>query len=195
MKTKMALLLIFSFLAQLGHTQGFVNLDFEGANISGASPNHYISAADAFPGWTVSAGYILYDDISLSGGSISIVDANPLISYLPPQGNYFAFLFAANDPQNLYSISLGQTGTVPVSARSITFWGTLGGMQATFNGQPLDFLVTGNTANYNIYTADISTFAEQEGQLLFTLPANVGYSALDNIQFSSSPIPEPSTFA
>jgi hypothetical protein len=51
-----------------------------------------------------------------------------------------------------------------------------------------------HTANYNIYEANIGAFAGQTGQLLFTstgYPTAVG-DMIDNIQFSSSPIPEPS---
>jgi PEP-CTERM motif len=79
------------------------------------------------------------------------------------------------------------------------FWGTAGGLQVTFNGQPLTFLTTGSTANYIIYTADISAYAGQTGQLLFADPyytnTQGGPASIDNIQFSSSSVPEPSAFA
>ena len=179
----------------VGRSQDFVNFDFEAANNLG-SPGSFaqLSAADAFPGWTVSAGYIVYDDFSLSGGSVSIFDSGPPF-YLPPiQGIYFAYLASANNPQNLYAISLDQTGTIPQSAESITFWGNDEGMEITFKGQPLDFMVTGITANYNIYSADISSFAGQAGELLFTAPPLTGSDTLDNIQFSASPVPEPNSF-
>jgi hypothetical protein len=68
-------------------------------------------------------------------------------------------------------------------------------MQITFNSQPLNFLVTGSSANYDIYTADISAYAGQTGQLLFTVPPYVNSAILDNIQFSSSPVPEPAALA
>ena len=48
-----------------------------------------------------------------------------------------------------------------------------------------------NTLNYTIYGADISAYAGQTGQLLFTAPLQTG-ALLDNIQFSSVAIPEPS---
>ena len=51
-----------------------------------------------------------------------------------------------------------------------------------------------NTLNYKIYSADISAFAGQTGQLLFTTPVQT-LALLDNIQFSSLPVPEPSEFA
>jgi hypothetical protein len=37
----------------LGFSQGFVNLDFGGANVSGYSPGN-VPASDAMPGWTAS---------------------------------------------------------------------------------------------------------------------------------------------
>ena len=77
---------------------------------------------------------------------------------------------------------------------SIIFWGNDVGLNITFRSQLLNFVVTGSTANYNVYTADISAYAGQTGLLLFTETA-YGNSALDNIQFSTTPVPEPSTLA
>jgi hypothetical protein len=60
----------------------------------------------------------------------------------------------------------------------------------TFNGQTLTLTELGSTAHYNIYSADISAYAGQTGQLLFT--ALWESSALiDNIQFSTLATPEP----
>jgi hypothetical protein len=191
-KISFALLL----LCRSALAQGFVNLDFEDANNLGTPGSfNQISATDAFPGWTVYARYIVYDDISLSGGSISICDSGPPFYFPPIQGTYFALLFSANTPGDQLSISIGQTGQIPPSANSITFWGNDEGMQITFNGQPLSFSSIGSTANYSIYGADISAFAGQTGQLLFTVPPLTGSDNLDNIQFSSSSVPEPSEFA
>ena len=190
-KISFALLL----LAQSGLAQGFLNMDFESANIPGNRVSNEINPANAFPDWTVSASFVYYDDVSLSGGSISIFDSNPPYSLAPIQGTYFAVFQSANNVQNLYSISIGQTGQIPPSANSITFWGNDGGMQITFNGQPLSFNAMGRTANYTIYGADISAFAGQTGQLLFTVPPQTATDELDNIQFSSSTIPEPSELA
>jgi hypothetical protein len=68
-------------------------------------------------------------------------------------------------------------------------------MQITFNGNPLNFIMTGSTANYNIYTAGISAYAGQTGLLQFSVPANSSGGFLDNIQFSTQAVPEPSEFA
>jgi hypothetical protein len=102
---------------------------------------------------------------------------------------------SGNTPGMGVSISLAQTGMIPLGTHSVTFWGNIGGLQITFAGQSLAFTQTGSTPNYNIYAADVSAFAGQTGQLLFSLPPYVNSASLDNIQLSPSQVPEPTTFA
>ena len=177
----------------------FQNLDFEEANpipiVGSPYYPHEVAASNAFPGWTVSAGYIFHDTFSLSGGSITIFDGTQFSSAPSLQGIYSAYLASFNYPEYGYSISLGQTGQIPLWAQSITFWGDIGGMQITFNGQPLSFSTFGRGTNYTVYGADVSAFAGQTGELLFTVPARVASSTLDNIQFSSQPTPEPAVLS
>ena len=91
--------------------------------------------------------------------------------------------------------SIGQTGLIPIGTKSLTFLGNNNdNLQVTFNGQPIDYLVTGGIGNYKICSADISAYAGQTGQLLFTAPLNTS-ALLDNIQFSSTPVPEPGGLA
>lgn len=175
-----------------GYSQGFLNLNFENANIPNNLPSNQIAATNAFPDWTVSAPYIYYDDFSLSGESISICDSNSPVQPSQIQGAYYALLFAANFEGGT-SISLEQTGQVPSWAQSIEFWGQMGGMQVTFDGQMLSFDEIGSTANYNIYAANIASYAGDIGPLVFTLPPNTSQAELDNIQFLSTSVPEPST--
>ena len=104
-------------------------------------------------------------------------------------------LASANMPEFGITISIGQTGRIPFYAKSILFWGDIGGMQITFNDHPLAFTAQSSTVNYTIYGADVSAYAGQTGQLLFTLPPFVGTANLDNIQFSISPVPEPGKIA
>jgi hypothetical protein len=180
-----------SAVAVEGFSQGFVNLDFEDAVV----PNRYTllaNPAEIFPGWTVTAPFACYDEISLSGASASIFDTNAPYFMLPIQGNYFAMLLGPGTAT--VTVSLSQTGQIPLSAKSITFWGDIEGMAVTFNGQPLSFAVQNTTANYNIYGADISAYAGQSGQLTFS-ETQYGTGKLDNIQFSSTAVPEPSSFA
>ena len=178
------------FLAATVRSQGFVNLNFEKA----VTTNHVfaiVSASDAFPSWTASASFYFYNDISLSGGSISIMGTNSLFIPTQVQGKYYAWLFTiAGNP----AVSLSQTGLVPVTANSILFWGNNQGMQITFNGTPLNFGAVSNAPNYTVYAADISPYAGQVGLLSFSA-ANGAQGVVDNIQFSSTAVPEPSSLA
>ncbi len=189
------------------NAQGFQNLNFENATIvidnSQGSP--FVYATNAIPHWTTYVSGVpqtdaVYNSVPLSDPQVTLQGANNGL-YPPVQGTYFVMLWGQFNPGNYpdfntNTAAIGQTGQIPLSSLSLTFWGTIGGMQATFNGQPLDFLVTGSIANYTIYSADISAYAGQTGQLLFTDPCygnNFGGPAIiDNIQFSSSPVPEPS---
>jgi hypothetical protein len=195
MKTKIPLIVALVFAVRIGVSQGFVNLNFEAAKNLGV-PGSFtqLSATNAFPGWTVSAYYILYDDVSLSGYDVSIIDTNTPYYTTPIQGKYYAMLIPVNLPGYGYYTSIGQTGQIPLSAESISFWGNIGSIQITFNGQPLSFVITDTTPNYFIYGADISAYAGQTGQLLFSVPPQSSGGILDNIQFSSTPVPEPGTF-
>ena len=92
--------------------------------------------------------------------------------------------------------SVGQTGQIPLSALSLLFYLSFdSNLQVTFGGQLISLIKTGSTPTYDIWGGDVSAYAGQTGQLLFTALPNIGYGLLDNIQFSSSAIPEPSTLA
>ena len=133
----------------------------------------------------------------MTGGSISIIDTNALYNPNQIQGKYFAW-FVGSDPSSPYgvtTISLSQTGLVPATAKSILFWAVNeGGMQITFNGVPLNFGAMSSTANYTVYGADISAYAGQVGSLMFSAPPGAG-GKIDNIQFSNTAVPEPSSLA
>jgi hypothetical protein len=184
-------------------SQGFVNLNFENATITPVVPN-FIYASNSIPGWTAyldgkSQDGIFYDGVSAGGAIICLEDTNvPNGIPFPIQGSYSVLLEGASGVfgNNPTTASIGQTGTIPVSAQSLTFWDSQnnGTLQVTFNGQPLTIMDISNALNYTVYGADISPFAGQTGQLLFTSPLQTA-ALLDNIQFSSVPVPEPSEFA
>ena len=199
MKNKIAILILFLAGLLEGFSQGFVNLNFETptfvndpSRVDGA-----IYASNAIPGWTACvAGAPLTDIfsnfVSLSGGSVSIMGTNS--GYSPIEGRYFMLIQGFNYPGFLNTAAIGQTGTISLTALSMTFWGNVGANDVSFNGQTLPLTVIGSTPNYNIYAANISVFAGQFGQLLFTtVPA--GNDTIDNIQFLSTPVPEPSELA
>ncbi|MCX6925460.1 MAG: hypothetical protein NT154_19965, partial [Verrucomicrobia bacterium] len=59
----------------------------------------------------------------------------------------------------------------------------------SFGGQPLPLFTVGNTSSAIILGTDITALAGQTGELRFS-----GGGFLDNIQFSTQPIPEPGVF-
>ena len=207
MKIKLIVAILLSFI-NCDYGQGFINLNFEQAKII-INPDSTISTSNAAPGWT--AYYsgtpmteVLYNTTTLGAAAVSIQGTNG--SYPAIQGKYFILLQGegVNFGNNSFitnSASIGQTGQIPFTAQSLVFWGqssSIGGpntgIQITFNNQQVLFNTLNSTANYNIYGADISVYAGQIGELLFTAPYNtVGF--IDNIQFSSTAVPEPSKLA
>jgi hypothetical protein len=201
------ILLAFLVLCRSGQAQGFVNLNFEQAAVSHPPGLNYdVYASNAIPGWTAyfngsPQSIIGYDTINLDEAGIFLEDSNaPAGSgLLPIQGNYSVLLQASSFAIG-HTVSIGQTGTIPSTAQSLTFFGSLAAntlgenLQLTFNGQALSFMAISNALNYTVYEAGISPFAGQTGQLLFTAPVQT-FALLDNIQFSSTAVPEPSELA
>ena len=174
-------LVVLLITSYVGHTQSFINLNFEDATIVSdpSSGPFHVFANTAILGWTayisgVAQTDIIYNAVPLSDPAVTLQGTGS--GYPPIEGAYFAMLWGQFNPSGnsnaseTNSAAIGQTGQIPFSAKSLTFWGTIGGMQATFNGLPIDFIVTGSTANYTIYSADISAYAGQTGQLLLTDP-------------------------
>jgi PEP-CTERM motif len=176
-------------LCQSSHAQGFVDLNFESAT------------NNTIPGWTAYLGSIAqtvvpYNGLSLGGANVSIIDTNNTGGLLPLRGKYSVLLQGSSFGAPT-AASVGQTGQIPINTLSLLFFQSLTvyGLQVTFNGQAIPLFQTGATTNYAIMGGDISAFAGQTGQLLFSALPNLGNALLDNIQFSSSPIPEPSSLA
>lgn len=186
-----------------GRGQGFLNLNFENVTIS---TNHF-PGGDTFDaivtGWTAyisgaAQTKLAFNAISLGGATISIHDTNSVYLASPPpqiQGKYLVLLQSASSTFSLgpQTAGIGQTGQIPAWALTMSFWGYFDG-SLTFNNQSLSYIQTGSTANYNIYTADISAFSGQTSELLFTALFQ-RTARIDNIQFSSTAVPEPSTLA
>ena len=182
--------------------QGFINLNFESAKFTTYTfGNPFVYASNSIPGWTpylggIAQSYVTSNGVSLGGAMISVYGTNNSQGYLPVQGKYFILLLGPGSGEQHLSTAIGQTAQVPASAQSILFWGSIfGSLDVSFNGNALSFAAAGTTANnYIIYQADISPYAGQIGELLFSSPFNTG-SFIDNIQFSSTAVPEPSALA
>lgn len=179
---------------QEGFPQGFINLDFENSiptNVVTLGPGVVVGDA-IIPGWVAylngSPTTIVRFNAQSSNGGVALIGT----AAVPPiQGNYFIMLNGAAVFQG--TAGIGQTGTIPSTAQSLIFWGNVGANDVTFEGQILPLTVLESTNNYNVYGADISAFANQSGELLFTVESH-GQDSIDNIQFSSAAVPEPDEF-
>ena len=184
-------------------SQGFVNLDFEKATVSPVPGySFYVYASSAIPGWTASLdstpqSIIGYDTVSLGGAAVFLEDSNS--SLAPLQGQYSILFqgFEGNTNQNdgnPLAASILQTAQIPSNTQSLSFWGNPSDMEVKIDGQIIPYNAIGGGPNYTIYGADISEFAGLTETLSFVTPAN-SEALLDNIQFSTSPVPEPGTLA
>ena len=207
MKYFCATLVIVSLLVGSGRciSQGFVNLNFEEATVS-TVPGYsfYVYASNAIPGWTASLdstpqSIIGYDTVSLGGAAVFLEDSSSSVA--PLQGEYSILFQGAEGNPNQnggdpLTASISQTAQIPSTTQSLTFWGNLSGagVEVTIDGQIIPYTAIGNGANCIIYGADVSEFAGLTETLSFVTPAN-SETLLDNIQFSTSPLPEPSAFA
>jgi hypothetical protein len=191
-------------LAGQAHAQGtFRNLDFESANVPGLPPGQggFVSLTDGMPGWnslTVGpGGSIGHNTVSIGGAALAIegpqYDPNFILF-----GQYTAYLVGDSTGPN--SGSIWQTGLIPATARSLFFLASptipsLGpSFQVTIGNVNIPVTETTSNAKYSIWVGDISQFAGQTEQLMFTaLPGQGGY--LDQITFSPNTVPEPTTGA
>jgi hypothetical protein len=171
----------------------FQNLDFEHPITPLTPVNFQVPTSDGMPEWTAYTygnpqSTIVYNTLSLGAAAVSLQGPGSLEPIL--QGGYTVILQGASGGTP-GGAAIGQIGQIPLTARSLVFWGYVGLDNVSFDGQALPLIQTGNTAHYNIYGADISTFAGQSGELLFTAPPTY-MDLVDNIQFSDQPVPEPS---
>jgi hypothetical protein len=188
---------------QNGHAQGFVNLNFESANVSGFSPNSSdVPISSALPGWSGFYGstpvnQVWYDGISLGGTVISVVDTNVSPSSFDPiQGVYSAYLFGGSSA----AATISQTGLVPTGTKSLQVEIQSRGtpFDVTLGGQTLNMLPLQTSSAFTLYGANIpNSFAGSSETLSFTSPIPSGvppnFLEVDDIIFSQNGVPEPGT--
>ena len=206
----MALLVVLSAHAQVST---FQNLDFESANLSNPSGqlSNEVPITSALPGWSASIGgvpltEVWANDYTLGTAMIDVL--GPTWKYVDPgviDGNYTVFLQAFNTGQG--NVSLFQNGTVPANAESLQFkaWNYTSVNEAfsvSFAGNSLSPVALGSGQSpsgqaYVVYGANIASYAGQTGQLEFTSMGGEGpgWMELDDITFSTTAVPEPSTLA
>ncbi|MCX6922947.1 MAG: hypothetical protein NT154_07020 [Verrucomicrobia bacterium] len=149
------------------------------------------------PYWTGYIGGIPVDRLHHNGIGLSLASMGILgPDFAPPgyfQGHYLIDLKPGLDPGGSGQIVLteiAQSGTIPLGSQSIEFYAFAAAFYVTFAGHEIPLTEIGGSYSTNfVYGGDISAFAGQTGELRF---AGGGY--LDDIQFSTEPIPEPGVF-
>jgi hypothetical protein len=183
-KSLVIFLFVISLTLRSAHGQGFMNLDFESARLV-PGPN-FGAATNLLPGWsafeyTNQLSNIPYNQFSFIGLPADVLYGTN--SYVV-NGNFSLLLGDG---------SISQTGLVPVGAVSLLFDVMMGGSPiVSLGGQDLSYMAVGSGVNsygtsYTIYAANISALAGQVEALTFS-----GGGILDDIQFSTQPVPEPS---
>lgn len=175
----------------------FQNLDFESARVVFvASPYHTeIVATNALPGWSAFSGAnqlstIFYNEPRFFP-PVALWGTNPPIVI----GGNFSVMLSGGGVigTNIYGPgAISQTGLVPTDAQTLLFETTSSSLVVSLGGQNLSYMAISNAPNYTLYGVDISMFAGQTETLSFMA---AGTRVLDNIQFSSQVIPEPSIHA
>src|SRR5690242_14985485 len=197
MKFCCSLALLFAPLAM--HAQGtstFQNLDFESANVAGCSPGQVVPISLAMPGWSANLDQVYYDEESIGGALISVIDSRSLSGLAPLQGSYSVLLFGQGGTFPA-PVSISQMGLVPAGTRSVVvdmYW-KFATPVVMLGGQTIAMVPIKTFPTYTLYAGDVSSFAGQTATLSFTAPpAAVGSPSiieLDNIIFSRAAVPEP----
>ena len=173
--------------------QGFLNLNFESAYDLTNPPDNgeLVSMANALPDWTAYANNSVLSQVYYVSnnfpGSSTLVELEG--GSLALSGDFSSAMFDGG--------SISQTGMVPANAESLQFEATFGApsLQVTLGGQRLSYSLLSQGSGYSVYGVNIpAAMAGQTETLTFDIegPAQ---SLLDNIQFSTMGVPEPSEWA
>ena len=184
------ILAVCAIIAASAHAQGFVNVNFESANNltnSGMS----MPVANALPGWTaynsinVLVNITYLTNSAYVGGTLELLGGSAALS-----GNAFSVYLGTQG-------AISQTATVPADAASLEFEATSPGtgLSVTLGGQDLHYSLLYEGTVYGIYGVNIPAGLDAQMETLtFSMPS-FGSTLLDDIEFSSSGVPEPSTCA
>ncbi len=191
-----------------GHAQEtFQNLNFESAEITNVSGSGVYPVSKALPGWTVVgveatlSNEVLYNNYDLGNTSASLQGTNGPFPAL--DGKFSVNLFGGDSSNFTNGASISQTGLVPTGSLSIRFiaQATVGGaiegpLLVSLGGQNIPYFAISTGPNYTTYAGDVSAFEGHVELLSFDAPLGINnYWTLDDIQFSTSPVPEPRTCA
>ena len=184
----------------------FQNFDFESANLPSLPTNQFgsfVPISQAMPGWSAYAGdqsqnLVIQNNVSTGAAEISIFGPHYAIGVFGIiSGNHTAALESGGS--GIYvPATLSQTGLVPVGAESLQM--KIGAAEANFSvmlgGQSLNMVPLQTGAGYILFGGTVPAgLAGQSATLsISSLPtATRPYNqiTLDDITFSTSPVPEP----
>jgi len=186
----------------------FQNLDFESANLEAIPAGQYggfVPISNAFPGWTGyigtnQVGQVIQNNYSIGSPSIDILGPFWSVGYGIISGQYNALLQAGTySDRPPADAALAQVGQVPITARSIQIKEFGSQFILSLAGQTIPLVQMGSGTNYVLYTGDVSMFAGQTVELRLTAHGTPDFrfpvDFVDDIEFSSVSIPEPSILA
>jgi hypothetical protein len=117
--------------------------------------------------------------------------------FAPIDGNYSVLLQGSGTAS---AASISQTNLIPTGTQSLLFKaqpGT-GPLDISIGGQNIPFTAVGSGVNYTLYGANLSAWAGDTEQLMFSaLLGSYGLNnwEIDDISFSTTPEPEPNILA
>jgi hypothetical protein len=181
--------------------QAFQNLDFEAATVVPIPDDSFgrIYLSQAIPGWM---GFVGANQESAAGFDGTFLCCSQVSLWggrnhpeLPIAGTFSVGLHASRaDNGQLADTAIAQSGLVPASAQSLLFKAQGGGpLSVALGGQSLSIVPLSTGPNYTLFGADITGWGGHMSELRFTALATPTFSfvVLDDIVFSSEPIPEP----
>jgi hypothetical protein len=182
----------------------FQNLNFESATLPVIPSGQYggpVSILSGIPRWKGYMGnnqvtQVLHNNMTLGSSSIDILGPNFTYGNIAPiDGNYSVLLQPGASSSGFADASIAENGTIPSDTSYLQFkaW-VQTSLSVSFNGHDLTLVPISTTSSYVLYSADLSSFAGQTGELRFTAPfysSGANNVLLDSISFA---VPEPSVF-
>ena len=175
--------------------QGFLNLNFDSAQNLPGNPGEgvLLSVTNALPDWTAYQGGLLIPDVYYFSNFVGGADTTVELfgGSLALTGNDYSVLLTT-------AASIGQTGLVPGHAESLQFEAYISpdnALSVTLGGQSLSYSALSEGPDYTVYGANIpADLGGQMETLSFLVQGNGAAALLDNIEFSTMIVPEPSEF-
>jgi hypothetical protein len=178
--------------AEPAHAAPFQNLDFEAAVLNG-SPGDLLPIAEALPGWSgnnFAPDGIVYDQVCVGQGCISIHDSESLTPVTPPLQGELSVILQGPNEDLLVALYIAQTGLVPSEARRLRFRAlnhALSEPLVYLGGVPIPLVEIPSSGPWQTLVGDVSAFAGTTAELRFATWETM--LVLDAIAF----VPEPGT--